>query len=63
MIEVKIAQVGSDPNFDRPYSTGNGKLLHNVKQGNDILHFHLGLYLREITGCIVEDGLEGDKFR
>lgn len=44
-------------------SIGNGKLLHNVKQRNDILHFHTGLYLREITGCTVEDRLEGGKFR
>lgn len=75
-IEVKIEQVISDVvgnNFIEPvklyklYSTGSGKLLHNAMQGNDILHFHMGPYLRGEPGSPMEngleDGLEGGKFR
>lgn len=76
MIEVKIKYVISDiigKGFIEPaklyklYSIGKGKVYHNVRQGNDILHFHMGPYLREITDSAVEDGLEdgleGGKFR
>lgn len=67
VIEGQIEQVSSDvvgegfvesAEFSKLYSGGSGNLLHNVRQGNDTLHFHMGLHLRGITGSTVEDGLE-----
>lgn len=46
--------------FYKLYSTGNGKLSNNVKQGSDnLLIFYMSRYLRGIAGGTLEDGLEG----